>query len=167
MHAVARSDPTLTFAKSRKFHFSSATFVSCFFQLFVFTSISNITHVGRLCCEPTLLCAEWFWLFILSIYLIKFCFLCVITIKYKNKISINSQSLTCFFSEQKFFILWAEFVMGRECCGPSLLWAEMSRNPPKTPFFYLARQTVTRRFAPQTISPLVLSPLTLGLVVSL
>ena len=25
-------------------------------------------------------------------------------------------------------LLWAEFVMGRDCSGPSLLWAEMSRN---------------------------------------
>ena len=43
MHKGARDDPTLSFAKFKKFHNSSTTFVSCFFHLFVFTSISNIT----------------------------------------------------------------------------------------------------------------------------
>ena len=28
-----------------------------------------------------------------------------------------------------FLYPWAEFAMGRDCYGPSLLWAEMSRNP--------------------------------------
>ena len=57
---------------------------------------------------------------------------------YKNK-TVNSHSLICFLFPMKILnsnsilfygpsLLWAEFVMGRECYGPSLLWAEMSRK---------------------------------------
>ena len=42
MHKGARDDPTLSFAKFRKFHFLSNTLYLAFFHLFVFTSIYNI-----------------------------------------------------------------------------------------------------------------------------
>ena len=48
---------------------------------------------------------------------------------YKNKILIISRSLTCFFPSdgkryQQYFIVCAEFTMGRVCYGLSVLWAE-------------------------------------------
>ena len=56
MYVGTRDDPTLPFAKLRKFHYSSTctTFVFSCFYLFVFTSISNITVradfvMGQLC----------------------------------------------------------------------------------------------------------------------
>ena len=43
---------------------------------------------------------------------------------YKNKIFINSHSLTCFFSDEKLLIATVFYFMGRVCYGPSVLWAE-------------------------------------------
>ena len=75
---------------------------------------------------------------VLAVYLVYFPYLTLFSLcsYYKNKILINTHSLTCFFSDEKHlialhFILWAEFVMGRECFLPSLLWAEMSRDQAK------------------------------------
>ena len=83
MHKGARDDPFLSFAKFRKFLFSSTTLVSLFFFFSSVRVHKYINPMGRLCYGPTLLCAEWFWLFILSIYLILLYFLCVIIIKNK------------------------------------------------------------------------------------
>ena len=61
---------------------------------------------------------------------------------YKNKIFINTHSLTRFFSDEKhliavYFILWAEFAMGRVCNGPRVLWAEfvMGQDVPEPSFY--------------------------------
>ena len=73
---------------------------------------------------------------VLAVYLVYLSYLTLFSLcsYYKNKIFINTHSPTCFFADGKhlialYFILWAEFAMGRVCNGPSLLWAEMSRNP--------------------------------------
>ena len=71
-----------------------------------------------------------FW-YVLSGFSFLSCLLSFLTLfslysYYKNKIFINIYSLTCFFSDEKhlialYFILWAEFAIGRVCNGPRVL----------------------------------------------
>ena len=67
MYVGARDDPTLPFAKLRKYHYSSTSHFT-FTSIYLFLSVRVLKYIkynpmDRLCNGPTLLCAEWFWLF--------------------------------------------------------------------------------------------------------
>ena len=96
----------------------------------MFISISNITlRANFAMCRVV-------W----AVYLVYLSYLTLFSLYsyYKNKIFINPHSLKCFFSDEKhlkaqYFILWAEFAMGRVCNGPRVLWFEfvMGRDVPE------------------------------------
>ena len=77
---------------------------------------------------------------VLDVYLVYSSYLTLFSLcsYYKNKIFINSHSLTFLFFDEKHlittvFFLWADFAMGRVCNGPRVLWAEfvMGRDVPE------------------------------------
>ena len=115
MHKGARHDPTLSFAKFKKFHNSSTTFVSCFFSSVRLHKYIKYNNMGRLCYGR--LC------YVLSGFGCLSCLFIFLTLLspcnyYKNKIFINSHSLTCFFSDERHEIATVFYFMGRLCYGP-------------------------------------------------
>ena len=95
-----------------------------------------LTHMDRVCQELTLLGAE-------SIQMAKSCSTLLSTPSYYLTCHLYLVTVWHFFSNEKLIcescktisfythgpkLLWAEFVMGRDCYGPNLFLAELSRD---------------------------------------
>ena len=120
MHKGARDALFLSFAKFRKFLFSSTTLVSFFFffHLFVSTSISTLWADFAMCqvvLAVYLVYLSYFTLFYLcDYYKNKYLYTFIIWHVSFSMKTLNSNSIL-FYGPT---LLWAESVMGRVCYGP-------------------------------------------------